>query len=63
MHALEQSDVLDQGIVGLIRNLRSRRNEATHASDFALSERSARDYAEAAGRVTWYLRDMADGGS
>jgi len=56
---LEQSDELDSGVVGLLRDLRGLRNEAAHAPDFALSEESALGYADAAERVASYLREMA----
>jgi hypothetical protein len=56
---LEQLDKLDRGVVSLLRELRGLRNEAAHAPDFALSEASALDYADAAERVASYLRSIA----
>lgn len=59
MKFLERHPALDRGIVGLLRELRSLRNQAAHAPDFALSKGAAIEYGLSASRVATYLKTVA----
>jgi len=59
LRAFEKNEKIDRNIVGLLRELRSLRNEAAHAPEFALSRESALDYANATQTVVKYLNSLA----
>jgi hypothetical protein len=56
---IEQSGVLPDTIVDLIRRLRTLRNDAAHATDFGLSTSSAIEYFYLAAQVVGYLEGIA----
>ena len=56
MRELIRARVVDEGKVGIFHELRSLRNQAVHAPDFALSAESALEYAEIARRLADYLQ-------
>jgi hypothetical protein len=56
---LEHNRTLDRSVIGLLRELRSLRNEAAHAPDIAVNKSAALEYAYSAGRVAKYLRTVA----
>lgn len=58
MKFLERHPQVDRSIVGLLRELRSLRNQAAHAPEFALSKSAAIEYASSAARVAEYLRGV-----
>jgi hypothetical protein len=64
LRELTRAEVIDQGKVGLFHDLRSLRNQAVHAPEFALSQEAAVEYAEVARQLAEYLRSEkpADGG-
>jgi hypothetical protein len=55
---LEQNPALDRSTTGLLRELRSLRNQAVHTPDFALSKGAALEYVSTASRVANYLRSF-----
>ncbi len=55
IRVLQQHRLLDQGIVGLLHELRSLRNQAAHAPEFAVTVSTALEYAAAAKRVASHL--------
>jgi DNA-directed RNA polymerase subunit F len=55
---LEQSERIDRQTSALIRDLRSLRNEAAHAPEFALGSDSALEYASAAYRLARKFKQM-----
>ena len=60
MRKLEKDSRLDQGVAGLMRGgLRTLRNDAAHAPDFALSRAAALDYADTARSLVNYLREVS----
>ena len=58
MKYLERHEDVDRSIVGLIRELRSLRNQAAHTPEFVLSKAAAIDYGSSATRVAKYLRSL-----
>lgn len=60
MKFLERHPEVDRSIVGLLRELRSLRNQAAHAPDFALTKSAAVEYASSATRVAKYLRGVGN---
>jgi hypothetical protein len=58
MKYLERHEEVDRSIVGLIRELRSLRNQAAHTPEFVLSKAAAIDYGSSATRVAKYLRSV-----
>jgi hypothetical protein len=58
IRALRRSQLVDPGQASIFHDLRSLRNEAAHAPDFALSPESALEYAEVARRLAEYLRSL-----
>lgn len=60
MKFLERHEQVDRSIVGLLRELRSLRNQAAHTPEFALSKSAAIEYASSATRVAEYLRGVGN---
>jgi hypothetical protein len=58
MRALAKPGVLPDTILDLMRRLRSLRNDAAHAADFALSTSSAIEYFHLAAQVVGYLEGI-----
>jgi hypothetical protein len=56
LHALSSHAAVTSEQLALLHDLRSLRNQAAHAPEFALSEDSARDYAVAAAQLAQHLR-------
>ncbi len=60
--ALEKAGAVSSSMSSVIHELRSLRNEAAHAPDFALDEDSALSYSSTARRVTSSLVRSSTGG-
>jgi hypothetical protein len=60
---LEKQGSIDENIVRLLREIRSLRNEAAHAPNFALSKESALEYAASAAAVANYVKRVLQQGS
>jgi hypothetical protein len=60
MKFIERHPQVDRSIVGLLRELRSLRNQAAHAPEFALSKSAAIEYASSAARVAEHLRGVGN---
>lgn len=56
-HALEQAGLLDENMQTVFYQLRTLRNAAAHASDFAFDAEAAIEYAEMALRLNNYLQN------
>ncbi len=57
---LEHDPTYDRSIGAVLRELRSLRNQAAHAPEFALSKDAALDYAASASRVASYLDTLGN---
>ena len=60
MKFLEHHNSVDRKMVGLLRELRSLRNQAAHTPEFALSKGAALEYGSTATRVANYLRELVN---
>ena len=58
IRALEQNERIERSAINLLKELRSLRNEAAHAPQFALSQESALEYTALAENVVNYLRSI-----
>lgn len=59
---IEKSGALPENVVDLMRRLRSLRNDAAHAADFALTVSSAIEYLHLAARVVSHLESVVEQG-
>ncbi len=63
IRALERAEVIDSSTSSAIHELRSLRNEAAHAPEFAFDRESVLSYDNLARRVQWQLEQSSTGGN
>lgn len=61
LRKLERSEQMAPSILGLLRELRTLRNQAAHSPDFAISKEAAFEYGKSSQVVAEYLRRLRPG--